>query len=287
MQVLESIPVLHLHYTDKYAPLAFLLRPAPPPGSHFFCAPRPLRPRAPANTGLARAESRRIAALPPLQDPAHLKGGALSAWRPRRPGRIARSASGGQATVDASVVCPPYSSAPSLLRRPPCGPLPPRRHPSPPWRCRKAQDGQPAPEAAGPEVAGLTAGTAGGGCRCIRLRPHCPSRLLRFAGNLDEDEVRGEARGATGGRNAPSRRGSRWAFPPHSSSSVKELEDDVHGRPGSVRERKVHAPDAAIVGGMSVVGFLRLPTSSLRWITFDAHVLLVGKDVGTKPRSEL
>ncbi len=33
------------------APPAFLLRPAPPPGSHFFCAPRPLRPRAPANPG--------------------------------------------------------------------------------------------------------------------------------------------------------------------------------------------------------------------------------------------
>ncbi len=40
-----------LYYTDKYAPPAFLLRPAPPPGSHFFCAPRPLRPRAPANPG--------------------------------------------------------------------------------------------------------------------------------------------------------------------------------------------------------------------------------------------
>jgi hypothetical protein len=49
MEDLGSIPVIHLHFPDRYAPPAFLLRPAPPQGSHFFCAPRPLSPRAPAN----------------------------------------------------------------------------------------------------------------------------------------------------------------------------------------------------------------------------------------------
>jgi hypothetical protein len=41
-------PHIYIYQTRHCAP-ALLLRPAPPPGSHFFCAPRPLRPRAPAN----------------------------------------------------------------------------------------------------------------------------------------------------------------------------------------------------------------------------------------------
>jgi hypothetical protein len=36
-------------FCEKSAPPTFLLRPAPPPGSLFFSAPRPRRPSAPAN----------------------------------------------------------------------------------------------------------------------------------------------------------------------------------------------------------------------------------------------
>jgi hypothetical protein len=35
----------------RSAPPTFLLRPAPPPGAQLFCAPRPLRPCAPAHPG--------------------------------------------------------------------------------------------------------------------------------------------------------------------------------------------------------------------------------------------
>ena len=39
---------------SEVRPRLFLLRPAPPPGAQLFCAPRPLRPCAPAHPG-ARA----------------------------------------------------------------------------------------------------------------------------------------------------------------------------------------------------------------------------------------
>ena len=44
-----SSPPSIVLFCEKSAPPTFLLRPAPPPGSLFFSAPRPRRPSAPAN----------------------------------------------------------------------------------------------------------------------------------------------------------------------------------------------------------------------------------------------
>jgi hypothetical protein len=52
------------HFCEKSAPPTFLLRPAPPPESIFFSAPRPQRPSAPANPGGLEAGLWRLFGIP-------------------------------------------------------------------------------------------------------------------------------------------------------------------------------------------------------------------------------
>ena len=84
-------------------PSTFWLRPAPPPGARFFSAPRPLRPRAPANPA-AHGHSGPLGASPELRaagdDP---RAVALRA-RGAAPARPAGGVGGGQARQPHGVV---------------------------------------------------------------------------------------------------------------------------------------------------------------------------------------